>query len=129
MADGCVFCRIVEGTEPATIVRRWATAIAIVPLNPVTDGHVLVLPTDHVRDATVRPEVTARVMRRAAQLAYPPCNIITSAGAEASQSVPHLHIHVVPRREGDGLMLPWTKRSIAASSPVVHITGPSPGQS
>jgi histidine triad (HIT) family protein len=123
--DFCVFCRIVAETEPATIVRRWADVIAIVPLKPVTDGHILVLPTDHVRDATVLPEVTAMVMRRASQLAYPPCNIITSAGEEATQTVPHLHIHVVPRRRGDGLALPWTKPSIVTSTLAIHNTSPN----
>jgi histidine triad (HIT) family protein len=51
--------------------------------------------------------VTAAVMRRAAELATPPCNIITSAGTEATQTVFHLHVHIVPREAGDGLELPW----------------------
>lgn len=107
MAEDCVFCRIIAGTEPATVVRRWPYAIAIVPLNPVVDGHLLVMPREHVRDATVDPHVTAVAARAAADLAVAPCNIITSAGWEATQSVPHLHWHVVPRRENDGLALPW----------------------
>lgn len=106
--SNCVFCAIVAGTEPATVVRRWDDAIAIVPLGPVTPGHVLVIPAVHVQDATVDPDVTAVAMRRAAELADAPCNIITSAGREASQTVPHLHVHIVPRTFGDGLALPWT---------------------
>jgi histidine triad (HIT) family protein len=47
-------------------------------------------------------------MSAAAELATPPCNIITSAGSDATQTVFHLHLHVVPRRAGDGLALPWT---------------------
>lgn len=82
--------------------------MAIVPLNPVTEGHVLVIPRWHVVDAVQEPQVTADVMRCAAELAERPCNIITSSGGEATQSVFHLHVHVVPRREGDGLALPWT---------------------
>jgi histidine triad (HIT) family protein len=76
----------------------------------VTDGHLLVVPTVHVRDATQDPGVTAFTMAAAAELAKEagPCNIITSAGAEATQTVFHLHLHIVPRREGDGLTLPWT---------------------
>lgn len=104
----CVFCSIVAGSASATVVHRWDDAIAITPLNPVTPGHVLVIPVEHVSDATVNPEVTAAVMRRVAELAEPPCNIITSAGAEATQSVLHLHVHLVPRFRGDGLALPWT---------------------
>ena|SRR5579859_4864841 len=104
----CVFCRIVAGTEPATIVRRWTDAIAIVPLSPVVGGHTLVIPHEHVQDALDAPYVTAQVMLRVASIAAPPCNIITSVGAEATQTVFHLHVHVIPRHPGDGLALPWT---------------------
>ncbi len=55
-------------------------------------------------------------MRYAAQWAaghrMNPCNLITSAGREATQTVFHLHIHVVPRRDGDGLALPWTPAAV-----------------
>src|SRR5690606_25182872 len=101
----CVFCQIVAGEAPATVIREWPDAIAIVPLRPVAPGHVLVIPRTHVADATVDPDVTAVTMRRAAELAVPPCNLITSAGRPATQTVFHLHIHVVPRRVGDGLAL------------------------
>jgi len=104
----CVFCRIVRGDAPATFVGAWIDTLAIVPLNPVTEGHILVIPRAHVTDALAAPEVTARVTARAAHLARRPCNIITSCGAEATQTVFHLHVHIVPRREGDGLPLPWT---------------------
>lgn len=106
MAD-CVFCRIVAGSEPATVVRRWSDAIAIVPLNPVVAGHVLVIPIRHVQDYLEDPAVTGMVAARASEIAPHPSNLITSAGAEATQSVYHLHVHVVPRRENDGLALPW----------------------
>lgn len=107
----CAFCAIVDGRAPATVMRRWRDAIAIVPLNPVTEGHVLVIPRWHVVDALEEPQVTADVMRYAAEYAQRPANIITSAGVEATQTVFHLHVHVVPRREGDGLALPWTGHS------------------
>lgn len=109
--DGCVFCRIIDGLEPATIVKEWSDALAIVPLDPVVDGHLLVLPVVHVEDATRSPGISALAMARAAELAEAPCNIITSAGAEATQTIRHLHIHIVPRRPGDGLALPWTGRA------------------
>lgn len=108
MVRGCVFCLIAVGNLPATVVRRWPRAIAFVPMNPVVDGHLLVVPTVHVKDVTEDPGVSAEVMRAAAELAVAPCNIITSAGAEATQTVFHLHVHVVPRAAGDGLMLPWS---------------------
>jgi hypothetical protein len=51
VADGCVFCAIVAGEAPAEVVHEWRDVLAIVPLNPVVKGHVIVLPKDHVRDA------------------------------------------------------------------------------
>lgn len=112
--DECVFCRIVDGAEPAEIVRRWDETIAIVPLRPVTQGHLLVLPSMHVVDALDDPVAAASTMYRAAELAEKPCNIITSVGAEATQTVFHLHVHVVPRQPGDGLALPWTGQAVTA---------------
>lgn len=108
---GCVFCDIVNGQAPATVIETWLRAIAIVPLNPLVAGHVIVLPKIHVTDATEQPKVTGHVAACAAALAahcYGDFNLITSKGASATQSVPHLHWHIVPRREGDGLHLPWT---------------------
>lgn len=110
----CIFCEIVAGRAPAKVVGRWAEAIVIVPLNPVTEGHLLVIPTQHVMDARIEPITTGMVMARAASLAPHPCNLITSVGAEATQTVFHLHVHIVPRREGDGLPLPWTPQQTEA---------------
>ncbi len=112
-AVSCVFCAIVAGRAPATVVRDWPGAIAIRPLSPVVPGHVLVVPRAHVADAGTDPEVSALAMACAAELAadLPAANIITSKGAAATQTVFHLHLHVVPRERGDGLTLPWTHRT------------------
>lgn len=111
----CVFCRIVAGDEPATVVREWPEAIAIVPLAPVAEGHTLVIPRVHVTDAADAPAVTGIAARRAAELAASlsasAFNLITSRGRDATQTVFHLHWHVVPRYAGDGLALPWTEVS------------------
>lgn len=109
--SNCVFCKIVRGESPAQHLYRWHDAIAIVPLRPVTPGHVLVIPRVHVGDFTADPIVTAATMARAATLAAAEdwqWNLITSAGEDATQTVFHLHVHLVPRRAGDGLTLPWT---------------------
>jgi len=105
----CPFCEINTGRAPATFVHEWSDAIAIVPLNPVVDGHTLVIPKTHVTDFVADPIVSAATMRRAAQLAdeIGPVNLITSRGREATQTVKHLHLHLVPRSKGDGLALPW----------------------
>jgi histidine triad (HIT) family protein len=114
MVESCVFCAILRGDAPADVVRMWNRAIAIRPLNPVTAGHLLVIPREHVRDASTAPDVTAYAMRCAVEIARRPYNIITSAGAEATQTVFHLHLHVVPRFDGDGLALPWHPSDAAA---------------
>jgi histidine triad (HIT) family protein len=111
--NDCVFCRIVTGEESASVVRHWPDALAIRPLNPVTVNHLLVLPKLHVPDIAADPWTSAMVMHRVADvIGYPrrlwDCNVITSVGAEATQTVFHLHVHIVPRRRGDGLALPWT---------------------
>jgi histidine triad (HIT) family protein len=110
MDDDCVFCRLIaeqkhEGGAHGIV---WFT-----PLNPVTDGHLLVVPAKHVADACEDPIMTARTMERAALLLAgryggEDANIITSIGPAATQTVRHLHLHIVPRRPGDGLHLPWT---------------------
>jgi len=111
MTADCVFCAIATGKAPATITRKWPDALAVRPRSGgVNTGHVFVLPRVHVEDAGTDPNVTAAVMRRAAELMaeHPAANLITSKGADATQSVSHLHVHVVPREAGDGLFLPWT---------------------
>lgn len=104
----CVFCKILDGQAPAHVYREWDDAIAIRPLGGVTTGHALIIPRKHVRDALEDPAVTAATMARAAEYGLAPCNIITSVGPLATQTVFHLHVHVVPRYPGDGLHLPWT---------------------
>jgi histidine triad (HIT) family protein len=107
--EPCIFCEINTGRVPATFVHEWSDAIAIVPLNPVTEGHLIVIPKVHVADFGQDPYISAAVMKRAAQLASTQwCNVITSRGKVATQTVFHLHVHIVPRREGDRLALPWT---------------------
>lgn len=98
----CVFCEKFDG--------RSESVISFEPLNPVTKGHLLVVPRVHAIDFADRPEVSAFVMGHAALLAKKigNCNIITSIGEDATQSIFHLHVHIIPRRKYDGLKLPWT---------------------
>lgn len=112
-ATPCVFCEIIAGREPVEWILHpdtWHDAVAFVPLGPVTEGHCLIVPKVHVKDFAEDPEVYAAVSRRASQLMHwtpRPMNVITSLGKEATQSVFHLHVHLVPRVENDGLALPW----------------------
>lgn len=88
------------------------SGVAFQPLDPVVPGHFLVVPRKHVRDAISGPAEAGRSLVLAARLAkdmgLESANFITSAGTAATQTVMHLHVHVVPRKDGDGLVLPWT---------------------
>ncbi|WP_335939941.1 HIT family protein [Streptomyces sp. PTD5-9] len=118
-ATGCVFCSIAAGIAPATVVRDWGDVLAIRPRSGgVNEGHLLVIPRTHVEDAGTDKRVSGRVMECASELMAeePSANIVTSKGAPATQTVYHLHIHVVPRVVGDGLPLPWTPQQTAAAA-------------
>jgi histidine triad (HIT) family protein len=107
--NDCPFCLCNWGQ--LTILDRGAGVAVIRPLNPVTDGHVLVISGDHTSDAADSPIIAAGLMFSAAlwvQRTGIEANIITSIGALATQTVRHTHLHVVPRRPGDGLQLPWS---------------------
>jgi histidine triad (HIT) family protein len=99
----CVFCKKFEGLEDEVYIFE--------PLNPVTPGHKLVVPHKHVTDFSEQSWLTAMVMSHAAKYVAErggDWNLITSKGRAATQSVFHLHVHLVPRTEADGLLLPWS---------------------
>lgn len=112
-ASGCVFCRVVAGAEPASVVLRDGACTAFLDLYPAAPGHLLVVPDAHAeRLADLAPETSARLLAaaaellaalRAAGLAADGANLLLNDGPAANQSVPHVHVHVVPRRRGDTL--------------------------
>lgn len=104
----CPFCDI---NKIKSKVVDYGTCIAFEPLNPVVEGHLLVVPKEHVSDFTEDSETTAETMRVASMIANVgggEYNLITSKGKNATQSVFHLHVHLVPRKPNDGLKLPWS---------------------
>ncbi|MFI1889833.1 HIT family protein [Streptomyces jumonjinensis] len=105
----CPFCAIVAGDAPATVIREFAYDLAIIPLAPVVPGHIIVMPHQHIPDAAADPAIAGRTAACAAQLAadHPSANLVTSIGTAATQTIRHLHWHLVPREHGDGLKLPW----------------------
>jgi histidine triad (HIT) family protein len=121
MADpDCLFCKIVAGELPATIVAEDERTIAFMDINPATRGHALVIPRTHARDLyDVDPEDLAAVAVAAQRLATrvrdnlgaDGVNLLNSSGAAAWQTVFHFHVHVIPRYEGDPLRLPWVPAS------------------
>lgn len=106
MRDGCPFCDY-EGPSPLLFENRWVYGIE--PMDPVTLGHTLVIPKAHVQGFE-EVAVMMDVMQAVALMAgRGPANVIVSVGKESTQTIPHLHFHVVPRRHGDGLTIPWGK--------------------
>ena len=106
----CVFCSIVAGDLPAHVVLDDDVVLAFLDTRPLFPGHVLVVPRDHVETLPdlPAPEVGPffeRVQRIAAALpgALGAAGTFVAMNNRVSQSVPHLHAHVVPRTKGDGL--------------------------
>src|SRR3954447_20769539 len=109
MAD-CLFCGIVAGSVPAFTVTDAPEGIGFLDVRPVFKGHVLVVPRPHVDDlpdlsADLLPGFFALVQRVAAAVpaALGAQGTFVAMNNVVSQSVPHLHAHVVPRTKGDGL--------------------------
>ncbi|HEV2058840.1 MAG TPA: HIT family protein [Solirubrobacteraceae bacterium] len=112
----CLFCKIVAGELPATIIAEDERTMAFMDISPATRGHALVIPRAHARDvheidaddlkavAAAAQELAGRAIER---LGAAGVNLLNSSGAAAWQTVFHFHLHVIPRYDGDPLRLPW----------------------
>ena len=123
---GCVFCAIVAGETPADVVLTDDDFVAFLDARPVFKGHTLLVPREHV---DTLPDLPAALrdgfLERAQRLASAMKDALDAQGSfvavnnTVSQSVPHLHLHVVPRTKGDGLrgfFWPRTKYADAADA-------------
>jgi histidine triad (HIT) family protein len=106
----CTFCRVVAGTLAAHVVLDEPHAVAFLDHRPLFPGHTLVVPRDHIPTLPDLPVEELgpyfRVVQRVAAALPPTVDAVGTFVAEnnvVSQSVPHLHVHVVPRRPKDGL--------------------------
>lgn len=105
-----VFCSIAAGETPAAIVARTEDVVAFLDHRPVFKGHVLVAPVRHVDTLVELPDelmVPLMIMTRRLAATLGPAlgcqGTFVAVNNVVSQSVPHLHVHVVPRTKGDGL--------------------------
>jgi histidine triad (HIT) family protein len=114
--SNCVFCRIVAKEIPATVVYEDEHTLAFMDIGQVNPGHVLVAVKKHAENIFALDEAqAAAVFRSAAKVARairgafepPGLSVYQANGAAAGQTVLHLHIHLVPRYEGDGMALTW----------------------
>jgi histidine triad (HIT) family protein len=112
----CLFCKIVAGDVPATLVHEDERTVAFMDINPATRGHLLVVPREHAENVLeIDPddlEAVARTGQAMARrvrdkLGADGVNLLNSTGSVAWQTVFHFHLHVIPRYENDPLRLPW----------------------
>ena len=120
-AGTCIFCAIVRGDEPAHVVLDDEHAVGFLDRRPVFLGHVLVVPREHYETLADLPvEQVGPLFERARRVALAMEEGLGAAGAfvalnnKVSQSVAHVHVHVVPRNRGDGLRgFFWPRRKYA----------------
>jgi len=115
MAD-CVFCKIVAKQIPATVVHEDEHTLAFMDIGQVNPGHVLVAVKKHAENIFALDDAQAAAVfwaaakvARAIRGAFEPegLSVYQANGAAAGQTVMHLHIHLVPRHDGDGMALTW----------------------
>ncbi|CAD7771408.1 MAG: Protein hit [Candidatus Methanoperedenaceae archaeon GB37] len=110
----CIFCKIIQGEIPATKVYEDEKVLAFMDINPLNDGHTLIVPKRHAETIfEIDPQDLIATIKVAQRLAIAIKKALNSDGMivvqlnnkAAGQMVPHLHIHLIPRWENDGLQI------------------------
>ncbi len=116
----CIFCKIVSVDVPAQVVYEDESVLAFLDVAPLAEGHLLVVPRDHhSRLSEAPPEVCGRIgtllpplgralLRVTGADGY---NVLVNEGQVAGQVVPHVHVHLIPRKRDDGLGYRWNAGS------------------
>ncbi len=117
MADEqCIFCKIASGQIPAVKIYEDVVVIAFLDINPVSEGHTLVVPKAHYDRLHDCPtELLAGITSSLGKIGKAVCdatnadgyNVLCNNGKAAGQLVAHLHFHIIPRRDNDGLFNHW----------------------
>ncbi len=126
MSDFCIFCEIAAGRVPSYTTYSDDAAIAFLDLAPITPGHTLVIPRRHVVDVMadggdqavidIGPALHAVSRRLVAAFHADGISVFQSNGTAAGQEVFHLHVHVIPRYDGDSAPVRWTRDAAAADA-------------
>jgi len=110
--EECIFCKIVAGTIPSYRVAESKHFLAILDITPATHGHTLIIPKQHYENLLLLPTTLGDELIVLVQKVAPVlmkltesqgCNIGVNNGPVAGQVVMHLHVHIIPRKENDGL--------------------------
>lgn len=113
----CIFCKIRDGLVPSVRVYEDDRTFAIMDINPLNEGHLLVISKAHAKtiyeiadEDLSRSAVVAKRIALAVEKALQPegLNLLQANGRAAFQSVPHFHLHLIPRWTGDGKGFDWT---------------------
>ncbi|AEM37939.1 histidine triad (HIT) protein [Pyrolobus fumarii 1A] len=116
----CIFCRIVRGDIPAHKIYEDEKVVAFLDIYPINPGHTLIVPKEHYERLDQVPPETLDAMIRAAARIAPAIlratgatgyNVVVNVGKSAGQEIMHVHLHVIPRREGDGCHIMHCARS------------------
>ena len=114
--DDCIFCKIACGEIPSKTLYEDEQFRVILDLGPATKGHALILPKEHAANLYELPDETAAsAMKLAKKMAlimreklhFDGLNLVQNNGEAAGQTVPHFHLHLIPRYKGDGQNINW----------------------
>lgn len=112
----CIFCKIVSGQIPSFQLYEDDTVISFLDAFPISRGHALVIPKNHSEKLHECPPEDLAAVAAASQkvaaaltktLQAPAYNLLCNTGPEAGQKVFHVHFHLIPRKEGDGILKGW----------------------
>ena len=112
----CIFCRIIAGQVPCIKVYENDHVLAFLDIGPISEGHVLLIPKQHIcsvdqADYEIMVEIAKVLPMLAGSIKSAMCadgyNVLCNNGASAGQVVSHLHIHIIPRNENDGVFNRW----------------------
>ncbi len=118
--DDCIFCRLIAGDIPASIVYQDELTVAFMDIGQVNPGHVLVASRRHASDLlALTSDEAAAAMRSAHRIAAalkqafnpPGMMLLQTNGAAGDQTVFHFHIHLLPRHASDGVSLAWPRKN------------------
>lgn len=116
----CPFCKIIAGELPSSIVYQDQTCLAVMDIQPINPGHLLILPKQHREHlGELDPEISGHLLQIAQKLARALTssgirsegfNLLMADGKAAGQDVPHVHLHLIPRYPGDGFEFKFSSR-------------------
>ncbi len=117
--EDCIFCKILKGEIPSKVVYEDEVVKVIMDINPVTNGHVMIIPKEHYRDIEeIDEDILLHIMQVAKKMI---ARIKETLGAEGvtlvqnnglGQEIKHFHLHLVPRYTGDGLVFDGDKSKL-----------------